>query len=128
MAKKVWMYHPPPKKLNDTEKSILKSKVMEFIRTSKKLSKIINRVDIRAGRIYLYHLVEQQGWDDPDSQFIIPLVDGKYAEFPYARITVFNSGNFSLGWQRHTGQWIEFFEDTLVGCLKYIDEDNAHFY
>ena len=128
MTKKVWMYSPNPKKLNDSEKLHLKSKVQEFVQNSEKLSKTVNRVEIRGGRIYLYHLVEQFGWDDPSSKFIIPLIDGKYAEFPYARITVIQKGICSLGWQRHNRQWIELFEDTLMGCLEYIEKDNAFFY
>jgi len=119
---------PTPKKLTDYEKSDLKEKVQEFVQKSEKLSKKVNRFEIRAGMIYLYHLVEQFGWDDPEAKFIVPLIDGKYAEFPYARITVFTNERFSLGWQRHNGQWIELFEDTLLGCLDYIDKDNAHFY
>jgi len=128
MPKKVWMYSPKPKKLNDAEKLHLKRKVQEFIQNSKKLSVTINRVEIRAGRIYLYHLVEQFGWDDPRSKFIFPLIDGKYAEFPYARVTSLQNGIYSLGWQKHNRQWIELFEDTLMGCLEYIVEDNAFFY
>jgi len=82
-------------------------------------------VEIRGGWIYLYHLVEQFGWDDPNAKFIIPLIDGKYAGFPYARITVIQNDRCSLGWQRHNKQWIELFEDTLTGCLEYIDKNDV---
>lgn len=123
MTKKIWMYHPVPQKLKDTEKLLLKSKIMEFIQTSEKLSKTINRIEIRAGRIYLYYLVEQFGWEAPDAKFIIPLIEGKYDEFPYARITVLKNGKFSLGWQRSNEKWMVIFEGTLMDCLKYLTKD-----
>jgi len=128
MPEKLWKYSPKPKKLQDSEKLYLKNKVQEFIKNSKKLSETVNRVEIRGGRIYLYHLVEQFGWDDPSSKFIVPLIDGKYAEFHYARITVIQKGICSLGWQRHNGQWCELFEDTLTGCMEYVEKDNVLFY
>ena len=115
---------PTPKKLTDYEKSDLKEKVQEFVQKSEKLSKKVNRFEI----FELHSYALPDGWDDPEAKFIVPLIDGKYAEFPYARITVFTNERFSLGWQRHNGQWIELFEDTLLGCLDYIDKDNAHFY
>ena len=127
MAKKVWMYHPTPKKLKDTEKLLLQNKVREFIQTSEKLSKTINRLEIRAGRLYLYNLVEQFGWNDPDITFIVPLIEGKYMEFTYARITVLTNEKFRLDWQRHNGKWMELCEDTLDVCLKHIDEQNDFF-
>ncbi|WP_342438326.1 hypothetical protein NSS79_03735 [Paenibacillus sp. FSL L8-0436] len=40
----------------------------------------------RAGRIYLYGLHEQFGWDNPEAQFKKPLIDEKYAKSPMAQI------------------------------------------
>jgi len=122
-----WTSTPKPKKLKDYEKASLKRTVQEFVQKSEKLSKIVNRVDIRAGRIYLYHLVEQFDWDNPDVKFIVPLIDGKYIEYPYARISVLTNGNYTLDWQRHNGQWISFFENKLEECLKFINEDQGYF-
>jgi hypothetical protein len=116
-----------PKKLKEYEKTRLISRVKEYISNSEKLSKTINRYSIRAGRIYLYHLVEQFGWDNPNSKFIKPLIDGKYAEFPYARISIYNN-KCTLGWQRHNEQWAELFEGTLEECFAFIDEQNQWFH
>jgi len=122
-----WISNPKPWKLKDYEKATLKKTVQEFVQKSEKLSKTVNRIEIRAGRIYMYHMVEQFGWDDPDAKFNVPLIDEKYIEYPYARITVLDNGNFTVDWQRHNNQWVSFFEDTLAECLKFIDEDRAYF-
>lgn len=92
-----WVYEPKPVKLEKQDKEALLWRVNKVINTSDKLKKAVNRIDVKAGRVYLYHLVEQFGWDDPERIFIEPLIDGKYAEFPYARITIFDSryGNCS---------------------------------
>lgn len=79
-------------------------RVNEFINTNDILKKAAKRVDIRAGRVYLYYLVEQFEWDNLDRIFIEPLIDEKYAEFPYARITIFDScySNCSTDWLSKT--------------------------
>lgn len=128
MAKGIWVYCPQPAKLNEYEKRSYKDKTLDFIKKSDRLSKIVNRVEVKAGRIYLYQLVEQFGWDDPDAKWIKPLIDGKYAEFPFARITVFINKKFSVDWQRHTGQWIQMSEEnSLVECLAKIENETAYF-
>jgi len=73
-------------------------------------------------------LVEQFGWDDPDAKWIKPLIDGKYAEFPYARITVLKNKEFTVDWQRHTCQWVQLAEEnSLIEALKFIDNESAYF-
>jgi len=129
MRNKVWVYNPKPAKLNDYKKAALKEDVQDFIKKSEKLSKAVNQVEVKAGRIYLHHqLVEQFGWDDPDAKWLKPLIDGKYAEFPYARITVLINKKFSVDWQRHTCQWVQLAEeDSLIEALKFIDNESAYF-
>ena len=129
MRNKVWVYNPKPAKLNDYKKAALKEDVQDFIKKSEKLYKAVNRVEVKAGRIYLHHqLVEQFGWDDPDAKWLKPLIDGKYAEFPYARITVLINKKFSVDWQRYTGQWIQLAEEnSLVEALKFIDDESSYF-
>ena len=129
MRNKVWVYNPKPAKLNDYKKAALKEDVQDFIKKSEKLSKAVNQVEVKAGRIYLHHqLVEQFGWDDPDAKWLKPLIDGKYAEFPYARITVLINKKFSVDWQRYTGQWIQLAEEnSLVEALKFIDDESSYF-
>jgi len=68
-----------PKKLDRFQKAKISSEVEDFIKKSEKLSKSVNRIAVKAGRVYLYQLVEQFGWDDPESKFIKSLIDGKYA-------------------------------------------------
>ena len=128
MRNKVWVYNPKPAKLNDYKKAALKEDVQDFIKKSEKLSKAVNRVEVKAGRIYLHHLVEKFGWDDPDAKWLKPLIDGKYAEFPYARITVLINKKFSVDWKRHTGQWVQLAEEnSLVEALKFIDDESSYF-
>ena len=128
MSRGIWVYNPSPAKLNNYEKAALKEKVQDFIKKSEKLSKAVNRIEVKAGRIYLYQLVEQSSWDDPDAKWLKPLIDGKYLEFPYARITVLINKKFSVDWQRHTGQWVQLAEeDSLIEALKFIDDESAYF-
>ena len=105
---KRWLSNPKPAKLSTSDKTRLEAVVNPFIAASSELSEIVQRIEIKAGRIYLYRLHEQFGWDNPDVQFIKPLIDGKYAEFPMARITLFDTqGNIcEADYQRHTGQWM----------------------
>lgn len=124
----VWVYSPKPAKLNKYDKDLITNKVSEIIKNSSKLNRVVHRIQIKAGRLYLYHLCEQYGWDDPDNTFIKPLIDGRYNEFPLARIMIINSNR--LDWQRHNGQWIDLKEDTLEECLKFIEDDDwfSHYF
>ncbi|SCW80278.1 hypothetical protein SAMN04487970_105121 [Paenibacillus tianmuensis] len=73
----------------------------------------------------MYRLHEQFGWDKPDVQFIKPLIDGKYAEFPMARITLFDTigETCEADYQRHTGQWVNIFSGNITECLSFIEEN-----
>lgn len=117
---------PKPKKLNEFQKAGIISEVDKFIKKSEKLSKRINRIQIRGGRVYLYYLEEQFGWDNPESKFIKPLIDGKYSEFHYARITIYNN-ECSLDWQRHNDQWAVITTGSLQECLQFLDETGGWF-
>ncbi|HWO95140.1 hypothetical protein [Paenibacillus ehimensis] len=122
---KRWISNPKPAKLSASDKSRLESVVSQFISGSSRLSEIVYRVDIKAGRIYLYRLHEQFGWDKPDVQFIKPLIDGKYAEFPMARITLYDAAGdkCEADWQRHTGRWINLFTGNITESLSFIEEN-----
>ncbi|MEN8905568.1 MAG: hypothetical protein ABF289_06370 [Clostridiales bacterium] len=121
----MWVYNPKPAKLKQHEKAKLLEFVSEFVKNSTKLSGVISRFDIKAGRLYLYHLVEKYGWDDPKVQFTIELIDGKYQEFYLARIMIIDvkGEKCRLDWQRHNGQWMDLKEGTLEECLKFIEND-----
>ena len=121
MSRGIWVYNPSPAKLNNYEKAALKEKVQDFIEKSEKLSKAVNRVEVKADRIYLHQLVEQFGWNDPDAKWLKPLIDRKYLELPYARITVLINKKFSVDWKRHTGQWVQLAEEnSLIEALKFM--------
>lgn len=129
MPKGIWVYNLKPAKLPQTAKNRLLKIVNDFVASSERLSKEVNRVDIRAGRIYLFHLVEQFIPKDIEVQFIKPLIDGKYVEYPKARITLFDTkgGQCSADWLRHTGHWHELHRGSLEECLNFI-EDNEHWF
>ena len=82
---------------------------------------------MRENRIYLYNLVEPIRTEGVI--FTEPLIDDKYFEFPYARITLLNSDATSCtaDWQRYNDQWISLYEGTLDECLKDIENDNGWF-
>jgi hypothetical protein len=127
MKNHAWLQiNSKPESLSQQKKLALSKEIQLFIANSTKLSKSISRFDIKAGRVYFYCLVEQFGWDDPDAQFIIPLIDGKYGEFKYARITIYPL-ECSLDWQRHNNQWISIFSGTFSECLQYMNERNEWF-
>jgi len=90
MKRNVWVNgNPKPQKLDNSKKMKIIKEVESFIENSQKLSKSINRFELRAGRVYFFQLIEQFGWNDPKNKFIMPLIDGWYAEFKYARITIY---------------------------------------
>lgn len=126
---KRWLSNPKPAKLSASDKTRLEAVVNQFIAASSELSEIVHRVEIKAGRIYLYRLHEQFGWDNPDVQFIKPLINGKYAEFPMARITLYDThGNTGeVDYQRHTGQWMNLYEGNISDCLTFIEVNDQGF-
>lgn len=126
---KRWSSNPKPVKLSLSDKTRLESVVSQFISASSELNEIVHRFEIKAGRIYLYRLHEQFGWDNPDVQFIKPLIDGKYAEFLMARITLYDTrgDKCEADYQRHTGQWINLFSGNVTDCLAYIEQNVQSF-
>jgi len=129
MGKGMWVYNPKPAKLTQNAKDFLLKRVNNFVASSERLSKEVNRIDIRAGRIYLFHLVEQFIPTGIEVQFIKPLIDGKYVEYPMARITLFDAKGeqCTADWLRHTGQWYKIYEGSLDECLKFIEDNQQWF-
>jgi hypothetical protein len=128
MTRRIWMpSSPKPQSLNQSKKLLLSNEIEMFIANSPKLSKSINRFDIKAGRVYFYYLIEQHGWNDPEAKFIIPLIEGKYSEFKYARISIFKD-ECILDWQRHNEQWLTIFNGTFAECLEQMNENNEWFH
>jgi hypothetical protein len=98
-----------------------------LIQQQPKVSQKVSRLEMRANRIYLYELVEQR--KSEGAVFIKPLIDGKYLEYPYARITLQDNqgNNCSVDWQRHNNQWITLYSGTLPECIKNIEDDECWF-
>jgi len=48
------------------------------------------------------------------------LIDGKYLEFPLARITIYDKGyrNCSLDWQSSNNQWMTIDKGSLEECIQ----------
>lgn len=128
-SRKVWTYTPKPVKLDPEEKTVFLNRAKEAIAQSEKLSRVIHRIDIKNGCIYLYELYKPMGWNDPKSIFIKPLIDGKYNESIFARITLHDKkgANCTADWQRYTGQWIEMHQGTLSECLNFIISGRGSF-
>ena len=124
---KVWVYTPKAPKFTAKDKAVILSKVKELIIKMPKLSKKVSKIDMRANRIYMHELVEQ--FMPEGTVLIKPLIDGKYLEYPYARIT-FNDtqgNNCTADYQRHTGQWMTMHTGSLEECINNVEEDNFWF-
>ncbi|MEW5821331.1 MAG: hypothetical protein AB1782_14150 [Cyanobacteriota bacterium] len=123
MTKGYWTYKLKPAKLTKNEKEIIKAQVLKFIDSSEKLKEKVSRIDLKAGRVYLYHLVEQ--FHAEGAILIKPLIDGKYCEFHFGRITLYDSKgyNCTADWQRYNDQWFNLHEGTLENCLIFMESD-----
>ena len=123
----VWGYWPQAPKFTASEKAKILSKVKEIIQQLSKMSIIVSRLEMRGNRIYLYKLEEQ--FQPEGAVYIEPLIDNKYLEFPYARITLHDTkgNNCTVDWQRHNNQWMTLYKGTLTECLNSIENDNCWF-
>ena len=114
----VWVRVKKPIKISQWEKNSLIKRIETEIAKTTKLQQTVSRIEIRAGRVYLYHLYEPT---IPEGVILTkPLIDGKYFEFPYARITIFDTTyrDCSLDWQRHNDQWMTLEEGSLEECIQ----------
>ena len=116
----VWVYtgKKPIKKISEWNKASLIKQVEAEIAKTTKVKKAISRISYKSGRIYLYYLFEPQKVEGV--VFTVPLIDGKYIEYPYARITIYDTAysDCSLDWQRHNKQWMTLEEGSLEECIQ----------
>ena len=114
----VWVRVKKPTKISEREKESLMKRIKDEIAKTTKLQKAVSRIEIKAGRVYLYSLYEPAITEG--AIFTIPLIDGKYFEFPYARITMYFPlyHDCSLDWQRHNNKWMTLEEGTLEECIQ----------
>ena len=120
----VWVRVKKPIKLSPSEKESLMRRVEAEIAKTTKLRKAVSRIEIRAGRVYLYKLCEQIFTEGVI--YTVPLIDGKYLEFPYARITMYYPAykDCSLDWQRCNEKWITLDEGTLEECIQKAEQSD----
>jgi len=118
-----WVKVPGKPKFDQSEKEEILKQVQEFVDNSDRLKEKVSRVAMRANYVYLYELVEQ--FVSPEAVLIKPLIDDKFLEFPYARITITNKSSMEskVDWQRHNDKWMTLYEDKLETCLIFIDTD-----
>jgi len=123
----IWVYQQQSPKFTANEKAKILTKIKLLIRQLPKVSQRVSRVEMRANRIYLYELVEQ--FKSKGAIFTKPLIEGKYLEYPYARITLQDTqgNNCTVDWQRHNNQWITLYSGTLPECIRDIEDDECWF-
>ena len=117
----VWVKVKEPIKISKSEKESLIKRIEAEIAKTTKIRQAVSRIEIRAGRVYLYHLCEQMMTEGVI--FTVPLIDGKYIEFPYARITIYNPAysNCSLDWQSSDNKWMTLAEGSLEECIQKVE-------
>ncbi|MDR0453416.1 MAG: hypothetical protein LBH05_01240 [Deferribacteraceae bacterium] len=125
--KKIWVYEQKVPKFTTFEREIILKKVKTMVAELPKLTEKVSRLHMRGNRIYLYELVEQI---IPEGAILInPLIDDKYFEYPYARISLHDvhCNSCSVDWLRHNNKWMELYSGTLGKCLNDIENDTAWF-
>ena len=126
-TQRAWVQTSRATKFSADEKTKVQEQVQKHVNNSDKLQKRVSRVSMRSNRVYLYELIEP--YKPEGAVFIKPLIDDKYLEIPYARITLNNNAGTkcTLDWQRHNEQWVSLYEGTLQECLDSLDNDTAWF-
>jgi hypothetical protein len=121
----VWVKgNPPPAKLTDGDKASITKIVEAEIEKTTKLKEIVSRVQVKAGRVYLYNLFEPS---IPEGVILTkPLIDGKYFEFVLARITINDKShkNCTLDWQRPNDEWMTIDKGSLEECIQITEKSD----
>jgi hypothetical protein len=121
------MYIPKPEKFTKSEKESALNNINKYVEEFAELKSKVKRADMKAGRVYLYHYIEPfiSGY----GTLTKPLIEGKYLEFPFARITFYDKEglNCSADYKRHNGKWITIKEGRLEECIIYINENGVYF-
>lgn len=127
MTKGTWTYVQKPESFSKEEKQSLTERIKNYVEESTLLKERVSRLEIKAGRVYFYYYEEIS---QTHGTLTKPLIDGKYLEFPFARITIYDkkSEQCSADYQRHNGKWFTLMEGTIGECLNYIEDNMGHFY
>ena len=133
MAKKQWVYSPkkPAKpKVPADVKTQVKTQADTLVETTLKPTHIkpppeepgfnyISDIYTKWYRNYFYFCATYQS---PGPNAVSPEFETKFACLEYLE-----NGNFNLSYMRHTGQWLEMYQDLILGtCLNSI-ENEPHF-
>ena len=126
-TQKMWVYKPKPPKFSTKDKEKMLAKIKGIIPAYPKISAKVARIEMRANRIYLYELVEQI--DREGTAYLKPIIEGKYLEYPYARITLLDAQGekCTADFQRHNNQWMALYTGTLSECIAQVEADGAWF-
>lgn len=127
LLNKQWVYVPKPEKFAKDEKEAALYKITKCIEELEELKSKVKRTDMKAGRVYLYHYIEP--FISNYGTLIKPLIDGRYLELPFARITFYDKKgiNCSTEYQRYTREWITLKEGSLEECIIYINKNERYF-
>ncbi len=130
LYKQTWVYDPKPVKFTKEDKISILNELQNILTTQAEIKKKMNRIEIRAGRLYFYNWTEPHIKETDNIKFTKPLIEGKYLEYPFARITFYSKDmvNCDVAYQRHTGKWFVLNEGTFEDCLKYINGNVGLFY
>ena len=96
--KKVWVRSPHSPKITAEKKAQILEEVTAIIKASTRLKKRVSRFAVLKNRLYLYKLEEP--FIPKGASYLGTLIDGKYAEHIYARITLNDSqcNNCTVDW------------------------------
>ncbi len=122
--RKIWVKASALVKLTAEQKDAILERVRTLVISSKILAPVINRLDLENGRIFLYFLYQVVPTSLPGLSNSAPLIEGKYVERCYARITLFNveASECAADLERQAGQWVPIKEGSLEVCLKTLEE------
>lgn len=126
MANEFWVREEQPEKFSKNEKETLKDTIICYFDDYAKLKERTKKVEIKAGRAYLYEHYEV---DTRYGKIIKPLIDGKYLEMAFARITIYDKQyeKCSAEYQQFNGKWFTVSEGNLNNCIKYIAKNEGIF-
>ena len=127
MSKGTWTHVQKPESFSKEERQSLTEQITTYVEESTYLKERVSRLELKAGRVYFYYYHEVS---QTHGTLTKPLIEGKYFEFPFARITIQDekSDQCSAAYQRHTNKWFTLKEGTLGECLNYIENNMGNFY
>jgi len=119
-------YKKQPPKFTEEEKAEILSNIKTEIAQTKKLLKKVSRIDMQSNQIYLYKLVEQ--YKSEKITYIVPLIEGKYREFPYARITLHDAlGVYCTVDCQRDNKWVSCISAPLTKLIHSIENCDTWF-